>query len=411
MLFLQLSMTASGSGSNPASSTGQDVLRFTCGGCQSGLATNVSFAGVEAPCPVCGTPVRAPFDDADYRENLRLVPFGLGGRADGAASSQPGDPVTGPLSGPVAGANQDTNPSPVPSPPPRERVRTREEEETAAAERHRRRSQRLKYFDAALVLLFLGMLALGGAALAFTEPKADALPKGPPELSSLVVERMQQLDRHRDEAIQSARAVLSGLIGVKDAAAASSSFLWGSGKEAGRLVFPLFPEAVPEDFEFIQARRIPGTDRFLAIFEVASDPPLVIPVEETPAGSRVHGDALLQQTGGRLAAFLAAQGSGEQVFYALLRPAPAPMASELIRSRPDLKSLQLVAVEPAFPADGAAGCLAGLAPGSEAAAIFARRAHDSGLRPAVVRLAWRQHRESGNFVELTAFEPNAWSRH
>lgn len=142
-----------------------------------------------------------------------------------------------------------------------------------------------------------------------------------------------------------------------------------------------------------------------------ADPPLVIPVEETAAGTRVHGQALAQQKSGRLGKFLATQGQGEEVFYVLLRPGPAPMAAELVRTRPDLQAFQLVAAEPAFPADGASGCLVCLPPGSEAAAIFAKRSHDSGLRPAVVKLAWRQHRESGNYIELVSFQPNSWSRH
>ncbi len=382
-----------------------NVLHFTCGGCHSCLEVGVGFAGVEAPCPVCGIPVRAPLDDSAYWQALGLVPIRSPRppESGGAAGIQPlpSAPVWNRLSLP---------PGRDEAPAPTGEQWTREKEEAAAAQRHRRRARRLKVFDAVLGLLLLGMLVLGGAALAFTQPKADALPQAPPELSALVLERMQQLDRQRDQAVQSARSSLSALLGAKDAVAADPFFLPGSLKPAD-FKFPLFPGSVPDDFEFIQARRIAGTDRFLSIFEMASDPPMVVPVEETPAGSRVHGGALAQQSLGRLGKFLASQGAGEAVFYVLLRPAPPPMAADLLKSRPDLKPFYLVAIEPAFPADGAAGCLVCLAPGSEAAEIFARRAHDSGLRPAVVTLAWRQHRESGNFVELAAFEPNAWSRH
>lgn len=175
--------------------------------------------------------------------------------------------------------------------------------------------------------------------------------------------------------------------------------------------FPMFAGSAPADFEFIQARRIPGTDRFLTLFELAADPPLVIPVEETADGSRMHGMAVAQQAGGKLGKFLASQGQGEAVFYVLLRPAPAAMEAEMLKARPDLQAYRLVGVEPAFPGDGATGCLVGIAPGSAAEAVFGKRAHDPGLRPAVVRLAWRQHRESGNYVELTGFLENAWSRH
>lgn len=381
-----------------------NVLRFTCAGCQSGLEVAVAFAGVEAPCPLCGIPVRAPWHGADYGKPLGLIPL---------PKAPPGSPP-GASPGPEAAAfepgNRSAGPPTEQANHPAGREWTREMEEAAAGDRHRRRVRHLRIFDAGLGLLCVGMLALGSAALAFTEPKADALPKGPPELSRLVLERMQQLDRQRDQAVQSARASLVGLLGAQDSASATPLFLPGFPGEAD-LAFPVFPGMVPDDFEFIQARRIPGTDRFLTIFEVITNSPLVVPVEETAAGSRIHGHALVQQMGGRLGKFFADQGAGEAVFYVLLRPAPASMAAELLRNRPDLKPFQLVAVEPAFPADGAASCLVCLAPLTAHADIFARRAHDSGLRPAVVKLAWRQHRESGNFVELTGFQPNAWSRH
>jgi len=236
------------------------------------------------------------------------------------------------------------------------------------------------------------------------------MPAAPPELSGQVVARMQQLDRQRDEAVSAARQCLRGLLGATDAATAAG-FLMPETAGSPGLAFPGFSAAGPEDFEFIQARRIPGTERFLMTFELPADPPLVLPVEETPLGARVHGLALSQQKGGLLGKFLASQGQGEAVFYVLLRPAPPAMSADLLKSRPDLQGYQMVAVEPAFPADGTNGCLTALAPGTETSRIFARRAHDPGLRPAVVQLAWRQHRESGNFIELVSFQPNAWSRH
>ena len=295
--------------------------------------------------------------------------------------------------------------------PPRQMpVLSREAEEAVAVAGYRQRTHRLHFFDAALFLLFLGTLALGGAAVAFTQSKQDAVPPGPPALSEMVMERMQQLDRQRDQAVQSARITLQGLLGAVDAKAAGDLMMPGSAEAEG-LGYPCFTGAGPEDFEFIQARRIPGSERFLTLFEIVADPPMVIPVEETTVGTRVHGLALAQQLGGRLGKFLASQGQGEAIFYVLLRPAPAPMAAELLGPRPDLQAFELVALQSAFPADGAVPCVVCVAPDSEAAAIFAKRAHDPGLRPAVVQLAWRQHRESGNYLELVSFQPNAWSRH
>ena len=392
----------------------EGLLRFRCPGCGYGLEAPVAYAGVEAPCPVCGAAVRAPL-----RQETALValPQGFWDEPDqGSGMPGGGPPIAQRVAVPepvvMEAEREIARQEPAPSRTATRRVPgpTREQEEAEAEAGHRQRQHRLRFFDAALMVLFLGTLILGGAALAFTEAKQNAVPVGSPELSGLVVERMQQLDRQRDQAVQSSRQTLQRLAGAVDAKSAGELMLPGSEGLAG-LAFPCFPGAGPEDFEFIQARRIPGSERFLSLFEIVADPPLVVPVEETAAGTKVHGQALAQQMGSRLGKFLATQGQGEEVFYVLLRLGPAPMAAELLRTRPDLQAFQLVAVEPAFPADGASGCLVCLTPGSEAAAIFAKRSHDSGLRPAVVKLAWRQHRESGNYIELVSFQPNAWSRH
>ncbi len=398
----------------------EGLLRFRCPGCDYGLEAPLAFAGVEAPCPVCGSAVQAPM-----RPETAVVtlPHGFWDESPVVRAVGVAEPATGESAGlpPIERGVTELEanwgvPAPsmeeTPSPPARKQMPgpTREEEEATAELGHRRRQHRLRFFDAALITLFLGTLIMGGAAVAFTQAKPESVPSGSPELSGPVVERMQQLDRQRDQAVQSARQTLQGLLAAVDAKSAGPLLLPGSTGTDG-LVFPCFPGAGPDDFEFIQVRRIPGTERFLSLFEIVADPPLVIPVEETAAGTKVHGLALAQQQGGRLGKFLATQGQGEAVFYVLLRPGPAPMAAELVRSRPDLQSFQLVAAEPAFPADGASGCLVCLTPGSEAAAIFAKRSHDSGLRPAVVKLAWRQHRESGNYIELVSFQPNSWSRH
>jgi hypothetical protein len=391
----------------------EPLLRFGCGGCGQELEAPPAYAGVTGPCPVCGTPVRAPDAAADAalrhpaqapKAGLHLPPLS---RETGGVAA-PG------LSDPSAAAPTAAGPSPalpradLPLPRPRP-LPTRDEEEAEAVADDRQKEFRLRFFDAALLLLFVGTLAMGGAALAFTQSKRGTPPAASPGLSGLVVERMQQLDQHRDQAVEEAKAAMQHWVTASDPAAMEDQCLPGDPLPA----VPGWaePGKGPLDFEFIQARRIPGTERFLTMFEVLADPPLVVPVEETPAGARLHGRAMVQQQRGTLAKFLASQGQPESVFYVLLRPAPAPMARELVTSRPDLGDFIHVAVEPAFPADGTAACLACLQPGSEAAAIFAKRAHDPGLRPAVVRLAWRQHRESGNFVELVSFEPNAWSRH
>lgn len=430
------------------------LLRFCCGSCGHDLEAPLIYAGVEGPCPLCGTAVRAPdVTTADpvplHKEHskrkevksaggLHLPPLdeetGLvdcpeGFWKDEEASS--GIKSTGfdeacqdsvspgranecllPKTGAPGPNPEEPNPRTLPQPRPRVPL-TRDEEEAAEAGRMRKKEMTLRFFDAALLLLFAGTLVTGGAAVAFTQSKRASTPLASPELSRQVMERMEQTGRQRDLAVQQAREVMQHWLTAVEPASVDPWCLPGDPAPAipGLGVGTAETRTGIADYEFIQARRIPGTERFLTTFEVLADPPMVVPVEGTPAGPRLHGRAIVQQQSGSLAKFLASQGHGEAVFYVLLRPGPASMTDELTRARPDLKPFLHVAVEPAFPADGASACLACMAPESEAAAIFAKRAHDPGLRPAVVKLAWRQHRESGNYVQLVSFEPNAWSRH
>ena len=419
------------------------LLRFQCGGCGHELEALMAYAGVEGPCPLCGIAVRAPEWNGEtekhpsegggrkragglhlppLNDETGLVEFPRDFWADGGEHKAEGVMDSGPLETaafrkdlPVVPLENPMPPiavvsKPVILPAPRQRVlRTRDEEEAAEIAGDRKKEFRLRFFDAALILLFAGTLAMGGAAVAFTQSKRVSTPSAPQELSRQVMERMERMDQQRDHAVQEAGETMRHWVTAGDAASLENWCLPGDPLPA----IPVLPGVgmAPLDFEFIQARRIPGTERFLTMFEVLSDPPMVVPVEQTPAGPRLHGRAIVQQQTAALTKFLATQGQGEAVFYVLLRPGPAPMAEALVKSRPDLGKFFHIAVEPAFPADGASACLACLVPDSPAAAIFAKRAHDPGLRPAVVKLAWRQHRESGNYVELVSFEPNAWSRH
>lgn len=337
-------------------------LRFPCGACQHELEAPLACAEREGTCPRCGHLVRAP-----------------------------------------------QAPREAPVPPPRRHPvgRSREEGEIEGAAKDRQERRRLRALTLALGLLLVGILGVGGAALIYPQTRPGA---ASPELSPRVLDRMQQSDRQREAAVQSARSTLEALLGAAQAEAAADLLMPGSAAGPG-MSFPCFPGVEPDDFELIQARRIPGAGRFLTLFEIAANPPLVVPVEQTAAGSRVHGLALAQQRGGLLGKFLGSPGAGEGVFYVLLRPASPAQAAQLPQSGVDWQDFQAVALEPAFPADGAAPCVVCLAPNSPAREVFAARSEDPSLRPAVVRLAWRQHRDGGNFVELLAFVPNAWSRH
>jgi dinuclear metal center YbgI/SA1388 family protein len=205
----------------------EGLLRFRCPGCDYGLEAPLAFAGVEAPCPVCGSAVQAPM-----RPETAVVtlPHGFWDESPVVRAVGVAEPATGESAGlpPIERGVTELEmnwgvpaPSMEETPSLTERKQmpgpTREEEEATAELGHRRRQHRLRFFDAALITLFLGTLIMGGAAVAFTQAKPESVPSGSPELSGPVVERMQQLDRQRDQAVQSARQTLQGLLAAVDA--------------------------------------------------------------------------------------------------------------------------------------------------------------------------------------------------
>ena len=459
-------------------------LFFSCGTCGNALEAPATCAGMEAPCPLCGAPVRAPapppdptelfldpsfWDDPEPEPPARLVsppPAVHSPPPRSAAESFASEPIPFPSlppswfppaapapapaveSGPAVPAPlrfpsralpspeltnlaipasipsrpisaADTLPIPTPTGPDAEEPDVEEAEDGSSASAHdparvrarRRARRRLRFMDAGLLLLFFGVAAMAGAAIIFKEGNDKSQPPvNPPTLTAAHFELMRDVEERRSQSMEDARQIIQLLLAAPDAASAEQVMLPGRDPDL-RLPFPVFPGSEPRDFEFISGERLPGTERFLSLFEVAGAAPVMLMVEETAAGSRIHGAALDQQLNHRLETLLARPGEGEGVFYLRIRPTPAPQTADFDQKRADLADWVKVDAESAFPMEGPSAFLACIAPGSPALDVLERRLHDPGFRPAVARLAWRQHRESGPFLELVEFLPNSWSRH
>ena len=76
---------------------------------------------------------------------------------------------------------------------------------------------------------------------------------------------------------------------------------------------------------------------------------------------------------------------------------------------PDLSRFQLIDVRSAFPGQDLSASIACIAPGSEAARVFARRSHDPAWRPALAHFRWSRAPVGGPYVEVTEFIPATWS--
>lgn len=252
---------------------------------------------------------------------------------------------------------------------------------------------------------------MAGAAIIFKDNKdTNHPPEKPPTLTAAHFELMKDMEERRRQSQEDARQTIQLMLAAPDADSAAQFMLPGFDQTRG-LPFPMFPGKEAKDFEFVNGERLPGTERFLSSFELAGSPPVMLMVEETAAGSRIHGAALDQQLNRRLENLLAKAGDGEGIFYLRVRPTPERQAADFDIRRPDLTTWVKVDAESAFPIDGPSAFIACIGPGSPALDVLERRLHDPAFRPAVVKLAWRQHRESGPFMELVEFVPNAWSRH
>lgn len=390
-----------------------DILIFDCPSCASGLEAAPTFAGVLAPCPVCGAPVRAPLlpelpslrhrTGTGPAKSLQATPSHSSSDAQSALSASTAPPpahfppVAMETSRPpsVPGRFSQTPPPGGPEPKP-----------------IRQQQSLMRPLDTALVLVVAGLLLLMAVVPAFTTKQEPLRSSGTPQLSEAIVQRMHALEQKREAAVLSARVTLRNLATAPDWQRAEPFLIPFGQTQLRGAGYPLLAGGgdLSGSMDLVQTRRLPGTERFLMIFESASPVPLLIPVEETSQGCQAHWPALHQQLTGSLPAYLSS-GHGEGFFYVLLRPAPLPMIQSFLQLRPELGTWILASLEPAFPADGALGGLAAILPGSPAAADFSNRSRDPGLRPAVVSLLWRHPDSSPPFMEITTFHRNAWSRH
>jgi hypothetical protein len=174
--------------------------------------------------------------------------------------------------------------------------------------------------------------------------------------------------------------------------------------------FPPFAASpIAGNFAVQSARRMPGTDRFLVVVKPKEHPGPVFVVEQTENGPRLHAGAITQQSAGLFQKFTSTPGQGEATLYVEVCPA-APEGERKTRAqRPDLAGFRLVDVRSAFPQPEDKEWIFCIRPDSEAARTFAKRGHDPGWRPAIVKASWQRHREAGPYAEIESFIPGPWS--
>lgn len=263
-----------------------------------------------------------------------------------------------------------------------------------------------RWMDIGIVSVFTGLLLATVAALRFTVPVEHRPAPGLPENLNQLVDRESENQRMRaQEAGEVACAAVNRYLGAASELAAASHLL----PPPEGMAPPAFPPFVAPPAEWVPAltKRIPLTDRYLVTVQPKdASGPLFI-VEQTENGPRLHAGAITQQSAGLFEKFTSSLGEGEATLYVEICPLEGER--DYRAQRPDLAPFQLLDVRDAFPAAERKHGIFCLKPDSDAARLFARRAHDPAWRRALIQVRWQQHREAGPWVELVKFLPTPWS--
>lgn len=419
--------------SQPTPSPDPRTLRFGCGYCGDELEVSADYAGVEAPCPGCGNWVMAP--PLSAYENL-VAPFPDVGPQ---AATQPYVPPREPA---------------FPDPPLPEVItkgigvydpfgpgldgpstaRAHSGYDNRAAERDRmtdalaaafppaaptapvpalrgaRRTGRLgKLMDAGLLVGLVLVVCAGGVVWFFSnrdknQPLAEAavaVPGIPADLTQQVKEKKAEVQDRREVAVHEARVAVQKFLEAPSSkhAMARGIFLG----EASAMPWPAFPGLSVNDLKTTDCSRILGSENYVTTLAAADGKGPVFLVEQTREGSFIHMDALDQQNQQRATAFLSTPGTGTAELYVRWKAAPDKVVTDLVAQRPDLKSYRFAHVEAAFPEQKPAVFVAAISPTSAVSEKLTRAAGTEMFSR--VRLDWRQHREAGPFIELSALLP------
>lgn len=395
----------------------------------------VALAGVSGPCPCCGGLITAP------QANV------VAGNAAALLAKPPPARDLPPPMPPVEALPLSPEPPGVPNPlpvPVRKLVATapapspgpRRESNAVLVEQHGRgifdsstrpetpllnpappaatlrRTGWRRWMDLGIVSVFTGLSIASVVTLCYTEPRVDtAVPGLPANLNQLVEEEKRNLELRRAEAAEVARASVRGYLASASEQAAATHLL-PPPDGMNPPPFPPFAGTLPGTYDVQSTRRIPGTDRFLVTVQPKEQPGPVFVVEETENGPRLQSGPISQQSAGLFAKFLAGMGQGEATLYTEVRPTlPESDGERSFRTRyPGLSEFRLIDVRPAFPENGQTqNFIACLPPGSEAAKVFAKRAHDPSWRPSLIRFRWERAPVGGPYAEVVAFIPSPWS--
>lgn len=265
-----------------------------------------------------------------------------------------------------------------------------------------------RWVDIGIVSVFTGLLLATVAALRYTVPMEEPLVTGlPSNLTQLVERETTNQTLRSQEAGELACAAVNRYLGAASEQAASSHLL----PPPEGMTAPAFPPflAPPSEWMVAGTKRIPLTDRYLAVVQPRSAAGPLFVVEQTEDGLRLHAGPITQQSTNLFEKFTATPGQGEATLYVEMRPTVPGNERDYRSGRPDLDSYRFVDIQSGFPC-GIKPFIACFKPDSGAAKHFARhRAHDLNWRRALVQVRWQIHREAGPWVELVKFIPDPWS--
>jgi hypothetical protein len=390
------------------------AIEFDCQSCASTLEVPFSYLGASGPCPYCDGTATAP----SLAEWEAHHPRSSQPQGEASADGEMRAPRR--KRRPKAASLAEAAP-PVPSPEtermlnPDPRSQQRVEGRMASIKEKFLRARMPRMDDSGPSLpqilgwstVALALVATGfGLAVAFYTVPLKASPHQydmPVNLTEQVIMQKARQEKLRAQA-------------MSDAQDAVSQFLYSGSSEGGKLSMlshqerpkslsgNIFPDLKREDLFASTCIRLPGSEDYLVTVEPANEQGPIFIVQQDQGKLMLHADALTQQAGDTVNAFLNATGDASLVAYVLASPSLQQAQIEGLNAWPKM------AVCPAFPCSQQRSFVACAQPDSSAAESLATRAGTTHFNKTVAEFKWSKTTQGKRFIELVRIIPNAWAK-
>ena len=392
------------------------AIEFDCQACSSTLEVPFAALGVSGPCPYCGGTATAPSLEQWRRlqgMDVRPAPKPYEPLRTPKRKRRPTPPITQELHvledvwEKAPGAEKMINPDP--------RSKERVEGRLASIRERFRRTRIARVDDSGPSLqqilgwstVGLSIFALGfGAAVVFYSVPLKAPPQHyemPVDLTVQVLQEKVRQEKLRSQAMNEAQDAVAQFLHSGSAQGGKLQMFSPVGKPAD-FEPNLFPDLKRDNVIASSCTRITGSEDFLVTVEPQDERGPVFILQQQQGKLLLHADALTQQAGDTLNAFLNASGDASVVAYVLARPSQTQLPIN------GLEEWSKLDISPAFPSNQPRAFLASANPDGAAAEAIQNRVGTLHFTKAVAEFKWSKTNEGKRFIEVVRIIPNAWGK-